>query len=93
MLKGIQKNVIMVKLPSSPCFEAAYFVIKNGKREPKHGEMIKEANRIVTESDPRAMSKGTRLTTKGQRFLLVLYGILGGAFSVACLWLGFLIFL
>ena len=92
MLKGIHKNVIMVKLSGSPCFEAAYFVVRSGKKEPRHGEMVREANRIVSESDPRAATKGTRLTTKAQRFLLVLYGALGGAFTVACLWLGFLLF-
>lgn len=92
MLKGIHKNVIMVKLSGSPCFEVAYFVVRNGKKEPRHGEMVREANRIVSESDPRAATKGTRLTTKAQRFLLVLYGALGGAFTVACLWLVFLLF-
>ena len=92
MLKGIQKNMIMVKLLGSPNFEAAYFVIRSGRKEPRHGEMVKEANRIISESDPQAINKGTRVMDRKERFLLVLYGVIGGAFSVAVAWLLFLLF-
>ena len=82
----------MVRLTGSPCFETAYFVIRAGKREPKRGEMVKEANRIISESDPQAVKKGTRLMGRGERLMLILYGVLGGAFSVAVAWLICLLF-
>ena len=92
MLKGIQKNIIVVKLVGSPCFEAAYFVIRSGRKEPRHSEMVKEANRIISESDPQASKKGIRVMNRRERLMLVLYGTLGGALTVALLWLAFLLF-
>lgn len=92
MLKGIQKNVIVVKLTGSPCFEEAYFVTRVEKKEPKHGEMVKEANRIINESDLRRTSKTGRVMKRWERMMLVLYGALGGGALVACVWLGFILF-
>lgn len=92
MLKGIQKNVMVVRLMGSPCFEAAYFVIRAGKKEPKHGDMVKEANRIISESDPHGTAKGSRVLKRWERAMLVLYGALGGGFAVAGVWLGFILF-
>ena len=88
MLKGIQKNVIAVRLTGSPCFEAAYFVIRSGRKEPRHGEMVREANRIISESVPGAAERGSRVMKPWDRALLVIYGALGGAMLVACVWLG-----
>ena len=87
MIKGIQKNVIMLRLTGSPIYEVAYFVLKNGAREPKQGEMVREANRIVSECDPRPARKGSRVLGRWERILLIAYGAIGGAFLTACLWL------
>ena len=90
MLKGIQKNVMVVKLTSSPCFEWAYFVLRNDRDDLKQGEMVREANRIISESDSRSRADG-RFMKKWDRVMLVVWGALGGSFAVACLWLGFLL--
>ena len=92
MLKGIQKNVIAVRLTGSPCFEAAYFVIRSGRKEPRHGEMVREANRIISESDPQAVKRGSRVMKPLDRLMLVLYGALGGGLIVGCVWLAFILF-
>ena len=47
MLKGVQKNFIMVKLPRSLHFEEAYFLMRSPQKNSHEGEMIKEANRIL----------------------------------------------
>ena len=91
MLKGIQKNVMVVKLSGSSFFESAYFVIRRDGKEPKSGEMVREANRIIGECDMRGRS-GSRMTRRWERVMLVLYGVLGGGFAVGCLWLGFILF-
>ena len=92
MLKGIQKNVMVVKLTSSPCFEWAYFVLRSERDDLRQGEMVREANRIISESDSRGRV-GCRLMKKWERVMLVVWGALGGGLAVACIWLGFLLFL
>ena len=48
MLKGIQKQMIMIKTSKSPIFETAYLVVRADlEDEPQGKEMIAEANRIV----------------------------------------------
>lgn len=48
MLKGIQKQMIMIKTSKSPIFEAAYLVVRaDAEEEPEKLEMVAEANRIV----------------------------------------------
>ena len=90
MLKGIQKNVMVVKLTGSPVFESAFFVIRRDAKEPKQGEMVREANRIICECDGRGRA-GSKIMQKWERVMLVVYGALGGALAVACVWLGFIL--
>ena len=90
MLKGIQKNVMVVKLAGSSLFESAYFVIRREAREAKHGEMIREANKIICECDGRSRTD-SRLMRRWERVMLVLYGALGGGIAVGCVWLGFIL--
>ena len=89
MLKGIQKNVMVVKLLGSSVFETAYFVIRRDAKEPKSGEMVREANRIICECGIRGKA-GSRVTRRWERVMLVLCGVLGGALAVSCVWLGFI---
>ena len=90
MLKGIQKNVMVIKLTGSSLFETAFFVLRRDAKEPKHGEMVREANRIISECDGRGKA-GSKITRKWERVMLVVYGALGGGFAVACVWLGFIL--
>ena len=52
MIRGIQKNVILLKTPKNHYFESAYFVLRYdlSTREQKENDMIREANRIISES-------------------------------------------
>ena len=49
MLKGINKNVIVVNTDKGSKFEAVYFVLKKGAGTER-GEILKEANRIISDS-------------------------------------------
>ncbi len=92
MLKGIQKNMIMIKLPRSQSFEAAYFILRSSGKEPRQGEMVREANRIIAESGLCSVKGDRAGRQRWERIMLFIYGVLSGAVSVAALWLGFLIF-
>ena len=89
MLKGIQKNVIYIQLPKGKNFEAAYFVLRpRTARDQKPGEMVREANRIILQMEPRMaeapVSGGKTRMGRGAFFL---YGALAGSFGVAVAWL------
>ena len=47
MLKGCQREMIVLQTRESPLFESAYFVLRKGRRHPPAGDMLAEANRIV----------------------------------------------
>ena len=46
MIKGINKNMIVVKNTGSRYFEEAHFIIKNGT-DARERDIVKEASRIV----------------------------------------------
>ena len=94
MLKGLHKNMIYVQLPKEKYFESAYFVIRSriGEREARHGEMIREANRIIGEMGIADVRK-KRESAFGGRISFLIYGVLAGASAVALTWLATLIFL
>ena len=47
MIKGINKNMIVVKNTGSRYFEEAHFIIKNCVTDVKERDLVKEASRIV----------------------------------------------
>lgn len=49
MIKGIQKNVIIIKDTNSAIFEQAIFVVKPGNRNLSENTLLQEARRIVAE--------------------------------------------
>ncbi len=56
MLRGAQKQMIVVRTHGNRVFEEAYFVIRrNAVRPPAdEGDMLREANRIIESSLPPA---------------------------------------
>ena len=80
MLKGINKNVIVVKTGSKSRFEAVYFVLKKGSASPK-ADIIKEANRIIRDSVTTERSRRVRLGARSV-LLAVLGALLGAAAGV-----------
>ena len=90
MIKGSQKQLIVVRTLGSPYFDEAYFVLRREIESQKHkkSDILKEANRILEEStlsDPHPKKK------KSKRCLgWFLAGILCGVFCAILL--GLLLF-
>ena len=63
MIKGAQKQLIVVRTQGNPCFDEAYFVLRREIEAQKHkkSDILKEANRILEEhtlvSAPKKKSK------------------------------------
>ena len=50
MLRGCQREMIVLQTRESPLFESAYFVVRRGgARVAREGEMLEEASRIIGE--------------------------------------------
>lgn len=47
MLKGCQREMIVLHTTDSPLFEDAFFVLRSERAHAPHGDMMAEANRII----------------------------------------------
>ena len=87
MLKGAQKQMIVIRTGDSRYFDEAYFVLRKEVKTPPHTEhdMLREANRILAESEPNSTMQKKRRSSHG--ILLFLLGILSGSgvASLVCL--------
>ncbi len=94
MLKGIQKNMVWVRLPGSRHFEAAYFVMRTDPPpHAKENEMMKEANKILAESNVfRHKSSSAKRQLFRMRCFSFFCGACIGAAIVALCWLFVLLF-
>lgn len=88
MIKGAQKQMIVLRTGDSRYFDEAYFVLRREvkPRRSSHDEMIKEANRILAES---GLDIQTQKRKMGRGVWMFLLGILcGGCVAVSvCLFL------
>lgn len=51
MIKGINKNMVVIKNVGSPLFEEAHFILKDSAATSfSRGNIVSEANRIVSKS-------------------------------------------
>lgn len=50
MVKGIKKNMIVLRRPESRLFEAAYFILKEESPPACDSDILAEANRILSEN-------------------------------------------
>ncbi len=79
MIKGAQKQMIVVRTGNSRYFDEAYFVLKRRletKKEERE-DLLTEADRILRESEPRR--RQTRRSGKKRTLGLLLLGALVGA--------------
>ncbi len=87
MIKGAQKQMIVVRTGDSRYFDEAYFVLRREIKPPHGGrnDMLAEANRILAEHDLSAPPRKRKKLPRG--VLLFLSGILcgGGAALLFCL--------
>ena len=78
MLKGAQKQMIVIRTGDSRYFDEAYFVLRRevpGGRETQN-DMIREANRILRQSEPE--SGRARRGGRRRGWLLFLGGLVSG---------------
>ena len=65
MIKGINKQMVVMRLDGNSIYEGACFILKNEKRgkDEADKDMLAEANRIVLEASERKKRKpkGSRL--------------------------------
>ena len=47
MIKGCQREMIIMQTQDSPLFESAYFILRRQKLPPSKQDMVSEANRII----------------------------------------------
>ena len=95
MLKGIQKNTIWMRTVGNRYFEGAYFILRPAASEtsPTHAnEMIREANRILSENRVLRTKKGKVSRSWGSRAVPFFWGMLFGALSVLICWVSVLLF-
>ena len=81
MLKGVSRNVIIVKTKADSRFEVVYFIVKKGVINDR-AEIVKEANRIVSQSGMSGRPAGLWKQVK-----LTLPGVCIGAALASALWL------
>lgn len=79
MLRGCQKQMIVLQTPESPVFESAFFVLRREPGDAGQNDMMAEANRIV--GNGSYLRKRSRLPRWMAPFLSgVVVG--GGVFSL-----------
>ena len=97
MLRGAQKQMIVVRTHGSRVFEEACFVIRRGavQAAADEGEMLREANRIIENTLPpaRICREEERVGERGKRRSGLLAGLVwffmgcsAGAGFVGFLW-------
>lgn len=91
MLRGSQKQMIVVRTRNSRMFEEAYFVMRRGAGQSENDEldMLWEANRIIESSLPhetRVPSLPTRAEGRLRRWIWFAAGLVSGSGTVGLLW-------
>ena len=54
MIKGCEKRVIHIKSPKSDIFEEAYLILKDADHEGPSCDIVREAERLLSESEAGA---------------------------------------
>lgn len=84
MIKGTQKEIIMLKTEKNSIFEVVYFMLRSDIPKPSENDILKEANRIVEESYSHQKRKREERKNKlkcGIPFFI--FGTLSGIISTA----------
>lgn len=88
MVKGCQRQIVLLRGTGSELFEEAYFILKPEKANLPQARMITEANRIIEENT--LQKKRTAISSGGQRIgrlFFFLLGLLSGGSFLGILWL------
>ena len=78
MIKGINKQMVVLKLEGNRIYESACFVVRSDleRKRDEEKDMLREANRILEEMD---LGKGRKRGGRGKKFLLWLLTLVVGA--------------
>ncbi len=79
MLKGVNRNVIVVRGDKGSRFEAVYMIMKKGTAA-SDTDILKEANKLVA-------SSGMTVKRRLPPWLWAGVGALGGALTASAVWL------
>ena len=83
MLKGAQKQMIVVRTGDSRYFDEAYFVLRRGAETGKgRRDLLAEANRILGECEQARRGRGWR---RGKGFAVFLLGFFSGTVCAVAL--------
>ena len=78
MVKGISKQVILVRSPDPKLFEQAIFILKDDADGISEEDLLREANRLM---DSRRQNRGREVLRWG-----ILWAM-AGAFATGLVWL------
>ena len=78
MVKGISKQVILVRSPDPKLFEQAIFILKDDADGISEEDLLREANRLM---DSRRQNRGREVLRWG-----ILWAM-AGAFATSLVWL------
>ena len=84
MIKGCEKRVIQIKSPKSDIFEEAYFILKDADYDPPTCDIVREAERLLQESEAGAKH---RFSFGWDEVIFFLAGILITSLFFVVLWL------
>ena len=83
MIKGCQREMIVLQTQESALFESAYFILRRQKVPPSKSDMVSEANRIIGAGSGYLQSKRQRR----RGLLCFLTGFLSGGVGFFLMWL------
>ena len=79
MLKGCQKQLVVLKTGENSVFESAWFVLREACNHVAYDDMIAEANRIVAGGLSQKYMRRRRF--RGGVFWMLLGALLGGGLA------------
>ena len=87
MIKGAQKQMIVLRTGSSRYFDEAYFVLRQGvsSEREKQPDLLTEAKRILAESESRQTGKRPRSGAWLWFVIGMATGTFGALIAAACL--------
>ncbi|MBO5415149.1 MAG: hypothetical protein J6A83_00790 [Clostridia bacterium] len=92
MIRGIQREMIMVKTDKSSIFESACFLLRTdiANERPREADMLREANRIIEENYSHKSRKKQKLGRSIKANIpSFLYGSVTGVALFGLIWLIF----
>ena len=83
MIKGCQREMIVVQTQESPVFESAYIILRRKPAVQEHTDMVTEANRLIAQGSGEASRHKKRCLGRWWLFGL---GFLSGSVLWLLLW-------